>query len=323
MAPHVAAFAILLALASGAEEQMWGPSDSVKAFGAVEAALKKITGLPMSHEESAKVHKIADDVQKTIAVIESSTNMTKAARNQKVAEVMTEMKDLAADLKKAKNEDATDETKMDHLKKLKDELAEKKKELQKDEAMIKLYSLQKELAEKKLQLQKLIEKKNQDKASKSAVAQDAKAENALVSKLMNMTGSLANVSKKAELPAPLKSALAEVKAFSKKESDELAKMEKSNKEMMASLDAEMKKSLPTMGKNDALAKGQQMMNRLKKQEHRQFKKNEAQKKTQLTELKTIEDSIVQHDAKKLTTVLQKMQREAKAASDAATGGFLH
>merc|ERR1719240_190925 len=233
--------------------------------------------------------------------------MTKAARNQKIAEVMTEMKDLATDLKKAKIEEATDGDKMAKLKKLKDELAEKKKELQKDEAMIKLYTLQKELAEKKLQLQKLIEKKNQDKASKSAVAQDAKAESALVSKLMNMTGSLANVSKTSELPAPLKSALAEVKAFSKKESDELAKLEKSNKEMMATLDAEMKKSVPTMGKNDALAKGQQMMNRLKKQEHRQFKKAEAQKKTQLTELKTVEESIEKHDAKKLTAAQKKTQ----------------
>merc|ERR1719364_136609 len=136
-----------------------------------------------------------------------------------------------------------------------------------------------------------------------------------------MTGSMPKDAK-AELPAPLKSALAEVKAFSKKESDALAKMEKSNKEMMAALDAEMKKKVPTLGKNDALAKGQQMMNRLKKQEHRQFKKAEAQKKTQLTELKTIEQSIEQHDAKKLTSVLQKMQREAKAAAE-QSGGFLH
>lgn len=301
---------------------MWKPSDSVNAFGAIEAALKKVTSLPMSQKESAKAHKIADDVRKTIAVIESSTNMTKTARNQKIAEVMTEMKDLATDLKNAKMSEATDDKKMEHLKELKKELDEKKKELQKDEAMIKLYTLQKELAEKKLQLQKLIEKKNQDKASKTALAEDAKAENALVSRLMNMTGALANVGKKAELPAPLKSALTEVKAFSKKESDELAKMEKSNKEMMAALDAEMKKKVPTLGKNDALAKGQQMMNRLKKQEHRQFKKAEAQKKAQLTELKSIEQSIEQHDAKKLTTVLQKMQREAKAAAE-QSGGFLH
>merc|ERR1719313_3241861 len=103
---------------------------------------------------------------------------------------MTEMKDLATDLKKAKIEEATDGDKMAKLKKLKDELAEKKKELLKDESMIKLYTLQKELAEKKLQLQKLIEKKNKAKASKDALAEDAKAEGALVGKLMKLTGSL-------------------------------------------------------------------------------------------------------------------------------------
>merc|ERR1719207_413351 len=106
---------------------------------------------------------------------------------------MKELQGLAMDLKNAKVDQATDAQKVEHLKKLKSELAEKKKELEKDEAMIKLYTLQKELAEKKLQLQKLIEKKNQDKAGKSALAEDAKSETALVSKLMNMTGALANV----------------------------------------------------------------------------------------------------------------------------------
>merc|ERR1719487_1754786 len=125
--------------------------------------------------------------------------MTKAQRNEKIAGIMKELQGLAMDLKNAKVDQATDEKKMEHLKKLKDELAEKKKELQKDEAMIKLYTLQKELAEKKLQLEKLIEKKNQDKASKGALAEDAKAESALVSKLMKMTDSLAKVTnKKAE-----------------------------------------------------------------------------------------------------------------------------
>merc|ERR1719158_479040 len=61
---------------------------------------------------------------------------------------------------------------------------------------------------------------------------------------MKLTGSLPT-DKKAELPAPIKAALSEVKAFSKKESDELTKMEKDSKQTMASLDAEMKKSVPT------------------------------------------------------------------------------
>merc|ERR1719146_10391 len=138
---------------------------------------------------------------------------------------------------------------------------------------------------------------------------------------MKMTSSLPT-DKKAELPAPLKAALAEVKAFSKKESDELTKMEKDNKATMAALDAEIKKSIPTKGKDDALSKGQQMMHRLKKEEHRAFMKAQVQKKAQLTELKAIEQSIEQHDAKKLKDTLLKMQHEAKAAA-AKSGDFLH
>merc|ERR1719191_2441616 len=140
---------------------------------------------------------------------------------------------------------------------------------------------------------------------------------------MKLTETLAkNSDKKSELPAPLKAALTEVKAFEKKESDELTNVEKSNKRMMATLDAQLKMSVPTKGKDDALAKGQQMMRRLKKEEHRKFMNDQVQKKAQLTELKTVEQSIEQHDAKKLTTVLQKMQHEAKMAA-AKSGDFLH
>jgi len=323
MLTRVAIFTILMALASGAEEEMWGPSDSVKAFGAIEAALKKVTSLPMSPEESKKAHHIADDVRSAIAFVESNHNMTKAQKNEKIAGAMKELQGLAMDLKKAKEafEGGSDDKKVEHLKELKAELAEKKKELLKDESMIKLYTLQKELAEKKLQLQKLIEKKNKAKASKGALAEDAKAEGALVGKLMKLTGSLP-ADKKAELPAPIKAALAEVKAVSKKESDELATMEKDNKQTMAALDAEMKKKIPTLGKDDVLAKGQQMMRRLKKEEHRTFMKAQVQKKAQLAELKAVEQSIEQHDAKKLKDTLQKMQHEAKAAA-AKSGDFLH
>jgi len=307
-------FTILVALASGAEEEMWGPSDSVKAFGAIETALKKVTSLAsLSPEESKKAHKVADDVRSAIAFVESNHNMTKAQKNERIAGAMKELQGLAVDLKKAKEAQLKDDQKFEHLKELKDELAEKKKELAKDEAMIKLYTLQKELAEKKLQLQKLIEKKNQAKASKESLAEDAKAESALVGKLMKMTSSLPT-DKKAELPAPIKAALAEVKAFSKKESDELAKMEKDNKQTTAALDAEMKKA----GKDDTL----KMMRRLKKEEHRTFMKAQVQKKAQLSELKAVEHSIEEHDAKKLKDTLLKMQHEAKAAA-AKSGDFLH
>jgi len=300
---------------------MWGPDDSVKAFDVIEAALTKVTSLKMSPEESKKAHQVADDVRNTIHEIESNKNMTKVQKNAKVAEAMKELQSLSMDLQKSNEALANENQKFEHLKELKAELAKKKEELQKDEAMIKFYKLKKELAEKKLQLQKLIEKKNKAKASKESDAEDAKAESALVYKLMKLKGSLP-ADKKAELPAPIKAALEEVKAFSKKESDELAKMEKDSKQTMAALDAEMKKEVPTQGKDDALAKGQQMMRRLKKEEHRVFLKAQALKKKQLTELKTVEKSIEQHDAKKLNDALLKMQHEAKAAA-AKSGDFLH
>ncbi len=38
----LAMFAALVASASGLREEMWGPADSVKAFSAIENALKKV-----------------------------------------------------------------------------------------------------------------------------------------------------------------------------------------------------------------------------------------------------------------------------------------
>jgi len=135
-----------------------------------------------------------------------------------------------------------------------------------------------------------------------------------VKKLMNLTGDLTKADKKAELPAPVKAALAEVKSRAKKESDELAKMEATNKKTMAELDASAKKM--------QIKGGEQMVHRLKKQEQRQFKKMRAQKQAELNEIKTLEQSIEQHDAKKFSATLLKMQHEVKALT-AQSGDFLH
>merc|ERR1719463_535389 len=99
--------------------------------------------------------------------------------------------------------------------KLEEEMKAKKELLAKEESMIKLYTLQKELAEKKLQLQKLIEKKEQAEAAKKSGAAEAAEETALVNKLMKLSGDLAKTDKKAELSAPVKAALAEVKSRAK------------------------------------------------------------------------------------------------------------
>lgn len=308
----MAVLGLLTALAVGMDSEMWGPADGVKAFAALEQALDKITKIHMSPEESKHAEKVATDVRKAIAVVESKSNLTKAQRNEKIGTAIKELMELQAEFKPKKH--MTEEEGKARLAELEKNLKAKKELLAKEESMIKLYTLQKELAEKKLQLQKLIEKKENAEAAKKSGAADAAAETALVSKLMKLSGDLAKVDKKAELPAPIKAALTEVKASAKKESDEIAKMEVSNKKAMADLDAEAKKS--------TIKGGDQMIHRLKKQETRSFKKLRAQKQSQLNELKALEQSIEKHDAKAFTATLHKMQHELKALT-AKAGDFLH
>jgi len=325
MAPRSAMLALLMVLASGLEEEVWGPTDGVKAFDAIEKALTKVvaTGSRMSLEQSKKAKNVADDVRKAIAVVESKSNLTKAQKKATMGSAVKELMDLEVDFKKENEAMLSGKLGNEKLDKLRAELAEKKHELVQDEAQIKLATLQKELLEKKMQLQKLIEKKQQSEASKSAQAVDAKAEAALVDKLMNLSGSLAQVSgNKSELSAPLKAALTEVQARDKKEAASLASMDASNKKMMATLDAQVKATLPLMGKDDILGKGQSMIRRLKKQEHRQYLKARAHKVSQLSELKSIEKSIEQHDAKSLDKTLVRMRSETKAMT-AQSGDFLH
>merc|ERR1719235_1529475 len=271
---------------------MWGPADGVKAFAVLEQALDKITKIHMSPEESKHAEKVATDVRKAITVVESKSNLTKAQRNEKIGTAIKELMELQAEFKPKKH--MTEEEKKAKLAQLEKDLKAKKELLAKEESMIKLYTLQKELAEKKLQLQNLIEKKQQQEANQKSGAADAAEELAFTSRLMKLSGDLAKTD--ANSTATVKAALAEVKSRAKKESDELSKMEAANKKAMADLDTEAKKM--------QIKGGEQMIHRLKKQETRSFKKLRAQKQAELNELKTLEQSIEQHDVKKFTATLQ-------------------
>merc|ERR1719191_2160662 len=234
----MAVLSLLAALAAGTDteiirevgnqlSEMWGPADGVKAFAALEAALTKITSIHMSAEESKHAEKVAADVRAAIKVVESnSTNFTKAQRNAKIGQAVKELMELQSEFKPKKQ--LSEEEMKAKMDKLQEQLKAKKELLSKEESMIKLYTLQKELAEKKLQLQKLIEKKEQAENAKKSGAADAAEEAKLATKLMNLTGDVA----KKETTAPVKAALAEVKAKAKKESDDLAKMEEVNKKTM-------------------------------------------------------------------------------------------
>lgn len=309
----MAVVGLLAALAVGTDSEMWTPHDGVKAFAALESALNKITSIHMSAEESKHAEKVAADVRDAIKVIESnSTNLTKAQRQAKIGAAVKELMQLQAEFKpKAQLSEEQRKAKLAQLEK---DLKAKKELLAKEENMIKLYTLQKELAQKKLQLQNLIEKKEQAEAAKKSGAADAAEEVKFVSKMFDVTKDLAKADKKAELPASVKTALAEVKSRAKKESDDLAKMETANKKAMADLDAEVKKM--------SIKGGDKMIHKLKKQEQREFKKRRAQKQVQLNELKTLEQSIEQHDSQKMAATLHKMEHDAKALT-ARSGDFLH
>lgn len=309
----MAVVGLLAALAVGTDSEMWTPHDGVKAFAALESALNKITSIHMSAEESKHAEKVAADVRDAIKVIESnSTNLTKAQRQAKIGAAVKELMQLQAEFKpKAQLSEEQRKAKLAQLEK---DLKAKKELLAKEENMIKLYTLQKELAQKKLQLQNLIEKKEQAEAAKKSGAADAAEEVKFVSKMFDVTKDLAKADKKAELPASVKTALAEVKSRAKKESDELAKMETANKKAMADLDASVKK-MSIKGED-------KMIHKLKKQEQREFKKRRAQQQVQLNELKTLEQSIEQRDSQKMAATLHKMEHDAKALT-ARSGDFLH
>merc|ERR1719262_339592 len=189
---------LLAALAVGMDSEMWGPADGVKAFGALEQALNKITSIHMSAEMSKHAEKVATDVRKAIAVVESKSNLTKAQRNEKIGTAIKELMELQAEFKPRKK--LTEEQAKARLAELEQQLKAKKELLAKEESMIKLYTLQKELAEKKLQLQKLIEKKEQAENAKKSGAADAAEEAKMATKLLNLAGDVA----KKETTAPVK-----------------------------------------------------------------------------------------------------------------------
>merc|ERR1719420_1076193 len=99
MGLRTAVVALLAATAAGMDSEMWGPADGVKAFAALEQALNKITSIHMSAAESKHAEKVASDVRKAIAVVESKSNLTKAERNEKIGTAVKELMELQAEFK--------------------------------------------------------------------------------------------------------------------------------------------------------------------------------------------------------------------------------
>merc|ERR1719326_400092 len=103
MALRIAVLSLLAALAVGTDSEMWTPHDGVKAFAVLETALKKITSIHMSAEESKHAEKVAADVRAAIKVVESNnTNFTKAQRNDQIGHAVKELMELQAEFKPRK-----------------------------------------------------------------------------------------------------------------------------------------------------------------------------------------------------------------------------
>merc|ERR1719507_2740114 len=137
-------------------------------------------------------------------------------------------------------------------------------------------------------LENLLSKKAASDKSRQADEEEAKRSADMVKTLMAMAKGVAKDNKTAakdELPAPLKTALANVQAREHNASAALDKMEAEEKKGEADLDAALKRQASIQGKAGANSKGDKMLKMLKRQEHRKFAKARSLKKIELKELK--------------------------------------
>merc|ERR1740138_1712711 len=155
----------------------------------------------------------------------------------------------------------------DRIAELKKKLAEKEAELKKDKNMMKLLKLKKELIEKKLMLQKLLASKAAAEGSRKSDEDEVAKTSAMVKVVLNMTQGLGHGTQ-AQKDATFKKVLATVQAREHEVSDALARADAEEKKGEASLDAVIKKQLPSTGKGDAVTKGQSMLKQIKSQERR-------------------------------------------------------
>lgn len=319
---------------------VWGPAD----LEAVETVLGRILSLHMTPEMHARAQVVAADVKQDIAAVATGRNMTKTDRKAKVAAAIKELGNFQEEMEKETDDlikaekSANMTAKMAKLgnkldpkvlegyneKKaaLEKKLAEKQAELSKDEKEIQLYKLKKELAEKQLELNNLELEKARDAKSKTSEAEDAKAQEEAVNKLVSIANGLKDSkSVSAKLPPQINAVLMDLRKRSDSIKVGLKALDATQKKSEDDLDEALKKQVGS-GSSDAMTKAQAMIRSLKKKEERKFQKLRAVKKAQLTELDTAIASIEKGDVKGLQQVLTKMQSETKA-TDAKSGHFLY
>jgi hypothetical protein len=290
----------------------WGPSDSVHALDAVIVAVEKVTHNPhLSPEKLAKAKLVAMDIKQDIEAVEHG-NLTKQQAHERVGSAIKELTAFEEDLAKMP---------ADRIAELKKKLAEKEAELKKDKNMMKLLNLKKELIEKKLMLQKLLASKAASENSRKADEEEVAKTGAMVKQVLNLTQGLGSAAK-ATKDAALKKVLGAVQAREHEVTESLARADAEEKKSEATLDAALKKQLPSMGKDDAVKKGQSMLKLLKSQERRKFAKARALKQIELKELKEVETQATKKDITGVQQALAKLQQEGRTVQ-AQSGNFLH
>jgi hypothetical protein len=291
---------------------VWGPADSVHALDSVIAAVEKVAHNPhLSPEKLAKAKLVAMDIKQDIEAVEHG-NLTKQEAHNRVGSALKELTAFEADMAKMP---------ADRIAELKKKLAEKEAELKKDKNMMKLLKLKKELIEKKLMLQKLIASKAAAEGGRKSDEEEVAKSSAMVKAVLNMTQGLGTAAQ-AQKDATFKKVLATVQAREHEVSDALARADAQEKKSEAALDAALKQQLPSLGKGDAVTKGQTMLKQLKSQERRKFAKAKALKQIELKELKEVDAQAAKKDTAGLQKALTKLQQEGRSMQ-AQSGKFLY
>merc|ERR1719384_2977411 len=286
-------------------------------LAAVEGALTKITDLPhLSADQRKAAKKVVADVEATVKEVEAG-KLVGAARNKRVALAIQELQTLEREW--------TNVSTVERVDALEKEIAAKKMLLKKDEMELKLAGLEKELAQKKLMLKKLTADKDQARDAEKQRKEDA-AQEAMVARLLATAKALAAKAKNKTKPehaqeavqpaadAALAALASNLQAQEQNVSSSIARMDAEEKARQAEMSRSIEQvaKAPAAGRTDAIDRGQKMLERLMKQEHRNYLKARAVKEAQRKELDEGLQSVQRRDAAGLAKLMEKMQTEQRA-----------
>lgn len=296
-------------------------------LAAVESSLKQVTELPhLSPEQRAAAKKVVAEVDATVEEV-TAGKLSGAARNKKVSFAIKELQDL--------QKDWLNTTTASRVEVLENELAAKKALLKRSEVELKMATMEKELATKKMLLKKLLAQKGQAQELEKQRKED-NAQQAMVAKLLGAAKALAASKKphavasqkKVNLTAAvpgLSALVAQLQGQEQKVAAAIEHMDAEEKVREATLSASAKAGEAAPVKNattDAMRKGEKMLKRLMKEEHRNYLKARALKESQRQELVDGIQGIQKGDTTALANVMVKMEAESKSMQ-AKTKGFLY